>query len=102
MSPNFWTDLSNGIPYYIAVQTPESQVHSLNDLGNTPVSAGTSPPATQPVPGAVGTVGRSSQGAMPVSTGTAPPTTEPVPGELSNSATDTRDSAPGSANQANI
>jgi multidrug efflux pump subunit AcrB len=73
VSPNFWTDPTNGIPYYIAVQTPEYQVHSLNDLGNTPVS-----------------------------TGTAPPTTEPVPGELSNVATFTRDSVPGSANQANI
>jgi multidrug efflux pump subunit AcrB len=73
VSPNFWTDPTNGIPYYIAVQTPEYQVHSLGDLGNTPVS-----------------------------TGTAPPTTEPVPGELSNVATFTRDSVPGSANQANI
>jgi len=73
VSPNFWTDPTNGIPYYIAVQTPEYQVSSLGDLGNTPVS-----------------------------TGTAPPTTDPVPGELSNVATFTRDSVPGSANQANI
>src|SRR5271165_5313673 len=60
-------------PYYIAVQTPEYQVSSLNDLGNTPVS-----------------------------TGTATPTTQPVPGELQNVAAFTRDSVPGSANQANI
>jgi multidrug efflux pump subunit AcrB len=73
VSPNFWTDPTNGIPYYIAVQTPEYQVSSLDDLGNTPVS-----------------------------TGTAPPTTEPVPGELQNVATFTRDSVPGSANEANI
>ncbi len=73
VSPNFWTDPTNGIPYYIAVQTPEYQVSSLDDLGNTPVS-----------------------------TGTAPPTTQPVPGELQNVATFTRDSVPGSANEANI
>jgi len=73
VSPNFWTDPTNGIPYYIAVQTPQYQLSSLGDLGNTPVS-----------------------------TGTAPPTTQPVPGELSNVATFTRDSVPGSANQANI
>ena len=73
VSPNFWTDPTNGIPYYIAVQTPEYQVSSLNDLGNTPVS-----------------------------TGAAPPTTQPVPGELSNVASFKRDSVPGSANQANI
>ena len=73
VSPNFWTDPMNGIPYYIAVQTPQYQLSSLGDLGNTPVS-----------------------------TGTAPPTTQTVPGELSNVATFTRDSVPGSANQANI
>ena len=73
VSPNFWTDPTNGIPYYIAVQTPQYQLSSLGDLGNTPVS-----------------------------TGTAPPTTQPVPGELQNVATFVRDSVPGSANQANI
>ena len=73
VSPNFWTDPTNGIPYYIAVQTPEYQVSSLGDLGNTPVS-----------------------------TAIAQPTGEPVPGELSNVATFTRDSQPGSANEANI
>ena len=39
VSPNFWTDPTSGIPYYLAVQTPESRSSSLNDLGNTPVSA---------------------------------------------------------------
>jgi multidrug efflux pump subunit AcrB len=73
VAPNFWTDPTNGIPYYIAVQTPQYQVNSLNEIGNTPVS-----------------------------TGRAPPTSEPVPGELSNAATFVRDSVPGSANQANI
>jgi multidrug efflux pump subunit AcrB len=73
VSPNFWTDPTNGIPYYIAVQTPEYQVSSLNDLANTPVG-----------------------------TGSAPPTQQPVPGELRNMASVTRDSVPGSANQANI
>jgi multidrug efflux pump subunit AcrB len=73
VSPNFWTDPTNGIPYYIAVQTPQYLVSSLGDLGNTPVS-----------------------------TGTAPATTQPVPGELQNVATFSRDSVPGSANQANI
>jgi multidrug efflux pump subunit AcrB len=100
VSPNFWTDPTNGIPYYIAVQTPEYQVHSMNDLGNTPVSIGTAPPAKQPVPGELSNVATYTN--TPVSTGTAPPTTQPVPGELSNAATFTRDSVPGSSNQANI
>jgi multidrug efflux pump subunit AcrB len=98
VSPNFWTDPTNGIPYYIAVQTPQYQVSSLNDLGNTPVSTLTAPPATQPVPGELGNVATTA----PVSTTNAPGATLPVPGELSNSATFTRDSVPGSANQANI
>jgi multidrug efflux pump subunit AcrB len=38
VSPNFWTDPKAGIPYYIAVQTPEHLVSSLGELGNTPVS----------------------------------------------------------------
>jgi multidrug efflux pump subunit AcrB len=98
VQPNFWTDPTNGIPYYIAVQTPQYQLSSLGDLGNTPVSTLTSPPATQAVPGQLGNVAASS----PVSTTTAPGATLPVPGELSNVATFTRDSVPGSANQANI
>ena len=71
--PNFWTDPKEGIPHYIAVQTPQYLVSSMGDVGNTPVSIGT-----------------------------APPTAQPVPGELQNVATFTRDSVPGSANQANI
>ena len=40
VTPNFWTDPTSGIPYYLAVQTPERSVSSLSDLGNTPVSSG--------------------------------------------------------------
>jgi multidrug efflux pump subunit AcrB len=72
VTPNFWTDPTNGIPYYLAVQTPEHQVSSLNELGNTPVS--TSLAANGP----------------------------PVPGLLSNVATFKRDSVPTNANQTNI
>ena len=38
ISPNFWTDPSNGTPYYLTVQTPEYRVSSINDLKNTPVT----------------------------------------------------------------
>ena len=41
VAPNFWTDPAAGIPYYIAVQTPERLVSSLDELGNTPVSTAT-------------------------------------------------------------
>src|SRR6202035_1928260 len=72
VSPNFWTDPTSGIPYYLAVQTPEPEVNSLNALGNTPVSA-----------------------ALPSSG-------SPIPGLLSNVATITRSSMPTNANQTNI
>src|ERR1700751_4346842 len=98
VTPNFWTDPKNGIPYYIAVQTPQYLVHSLNDLGSTPVSDLVSAPATQPIPGEIGNVATSAL----VSTSTALPATLPVPGQLSNVANFTRDSVPGSANQTNI
>jgi multidrug efflux pump subunit AcrB len=72
VSPNFWTDLSSGIPYYLAVQTPERLVDSLNALGNTPVSTSLA------VSGQV------------------------VPGMLSNVATFKRDKVATNSNQTNI
>src|SRR5690349_11206571 len=98
VTPNFWTDPTNGIPYFIAVQTPQYLASSLNEVGNTPVANLTSSPAKQPVPGELGNVAISAS----LSTTTALPATLPVPGELQNVATFTRDSVPGSANQANI
>jgi multidrug efflux pump subunit AcrB len=72
VSPNFWTDPVSGRPYYIAVQTPEYKISSVNDLNNTPVSTG------------ISTTG------------------DPVPGLLSNVATLKRDSLPTNSNQSNI
>jgi multidrug efflux pump subunit AcrB len=74
VTPNFWTDPKSGIPYYLAVQTPENQISSLNDLANTPVS--TSLASTQ--------------------------ADTPIPGLLGNVATFKRTSLPTNANQANI
>jgi multidrug efflux pump subunit AcrB len=72
VTPNFWTDPTNGIPYYIAVQTPEHLVNSLGALHNTPVST------------AIASNG------------------PPIPGLLSNVATFHRDSVPTNLNQTNI
>jgi multidrug efflux pump subunit AcrB len=72
VSPNFWTDPTSGIPYYLAVQTPEYKVNSLNALGNTPVST-----------------------SLAVSGQT-------VPGMLSNVATFKRDKVATNSNQTNI
>lgn len=72
VSPNFWTDLSSGIPYYLAVQTPEYKINSLNALANTPVST---------------SLAASGQ---------------TVPGMLSNIATFKRNTVPTNANQSNV
>jgi multidrug efflux pump subunit AcrB len=72
VTPNFWTDPASGIPYYIAVQTPEHLVSTLGELANTPVST------------ALSAAGR------------------PIPGLLSNVAAFTRDSVPTNSNQTNI
>jgi multidrug efflux pump subunit AcrB len=72
VAPNFWTDPVAGIPYYIAVQTPEHLVSTLNEIGNTPVS--TALAANGP----------------------------PIPGLLRNVATLKRDSVPTNLNQTNI
>jgi len=74
VTPNFWTDPTSGIPYYFAVQTPERQISSLNDLANTPVS--TSLASAQ--------------------------SDTPIPGLLSNVTTFRRSTIPTNANQANV
>jgi multidrug efflux pump subunit AcrB len=56
VSPNFWTDPKNGIPYYFAVQTPEYRLHDKSDIDNIPVSStsSTSTGAAQQVPDLLG------------------------------------------------
>jgi multidrug efflux pump subunit AcrB len=72
VSPNFWTDPSSGTPYFLAVQTPEHRIASIDDLRNTPV------------------------GSVTASNG------NPVPQLLDNVATLRRDSIPTNANHANV
>jgi multidrug efflux pump subunit AcrB len=72
VAPNFWTDPSSGIPYYLVVQTPEHMISSLGDLSHIPVSSS------------------ASAGGIP------------VPGLLGNVATLARDSLPTNLNQTNI
>ena len=67
VSPNFWTDPTSGIPYYIAVQTPEPKVASLNDLANTPVS-GTVSPAGAVIPGLLSNVATFKRRTVPTNT----------------------------------
>jgi multidrug efflux pump subunit AcrB len=38
VSPNFWTDPVTGIPYYMAIQTPEYKLNTLSALNNLPIS----------------------------------------------------------------
>ncbi len=52
--PNFWTDTKLGIPYYLAVQTPEYRISSLNDLNN--ISLVSNAAVNAPIPGTLGNV----------------------------------------------
>jgi multidrug efflux pump subunit AcrB len=65
VTPNFWIDPTSGIPYYLAVQTPESKVASLNDLANTPVSAATLGAGNVVVPGLLSNVATIKRGSVP-------------------------------------
>src|SRR6478609_3324896 len=67
VTPNFWTDPKSGIPYFIAVQTPEPKVASLNDLSNTPVS-GTVSPAGAVIPGLLSNVATLKRRSVPTNT----------------------------------
>ena len=70
VSPNFWTDPKNGIPYYIAVQTPEPRIHSVNDLTNTPLGAVATPPGG-PNPMLLGNVATLRRASTPTNTNQA-------------------------------
>jgi multidrug efflux pump subunit AcrB len=70
VAPNFWTDPKSGIPYYLAVQTPEPLVNSLNALGNTPVSASL-PANGSPIPGLLSNVATIKRGSVPTNTNQA-------------------------------
>ncbi len=54
VSPNFWTDPNSGIPYYLAVQTPEYRINNINALDDTPIS--TAAAVVAPVPTLLGNV----------------------------------------------
>jgi multidrug efflux pump subunit AcrB len=64
VTPTFWTDPKAGIPYYIAVQTPEHQMSSLNALGNTPVATKVAQ-AGPPIPGLLSNVAKFSRDSVP-------------------------------------
>ncbi len=53
--PNFWIDPKQGIPYYLAVQTPERQVSTVNDVKNTPITGASGSPAS-PITNTLGNV----------------------------------------------
>jgi multidrug efflux pump subunit AcrB len=58
VSPNFWTDLKNGIPYFMAVQTPEYRIPNKNALDNIPIAStqSTSTGTAQQIPDLLGNV----------------------------------------------
>ena len=55
VSPNFWTDPQSGIPYFMAVQTPEYRITNKNQLDNTLVASSTDANGT-PIPSRLGNI----------------------------------------------
>jgi multidrug efflux pump subunit AcrB len=55
VSPNFWTDPRNGIPYFMAVQTPEYRIADKNQLDDTPLASALDPSGT-PIPTVLGNI----------------------------------------------
>jgi multidrug efflux pump subunit AcrB len=55
VSPNFWTDPRNGIPYFMAVQTPEYRIADKNQLDDTPLASSLDPSGT-PIPTVLGNI----------------------------------------------
>ncbi|HUO53308.1 MAG TPA: efflux RND transporter permease subunit [Rhodoblastus sp.] len=64
VSPNFWTDPKSGIPYFFAVQAPERQIASLDDVKNLPVSATLNANGGAPVPGLLSNVATFARGSI--------------------------------------
>jgi len=60
VSPNFWTDPKNGIPYFMPVQTPEYRIATKNQLDNTPLAAAVDPNDT-PIPTLLGNLATSKR-----------------------------------------
>jgi multidrug efflux pump subunit AcrB len=54
VTPNFWTDTAQGIPYYLAVQTPEYRISNVNELNETPIAS--LPNTNAPIPNVLGNV----------------------------------------------
>jgi len=63
VSPNFWTDPVNGIPYFMAVQTPEYRIASKNDIDNIPIAGtrSTSTGGPETIPDLLGNVASSTR-----------------------------------------
>ena len=55
VTPNFWTDTKNGIPYYFAVQTPEYRIANKTQLDNTPLTSALDVNGT-PIPNVLGSI----------------------------------------------
>jgi len=43
VSPNFWVNPANGVNYPLAVQTPQSQLSTMDELRSTPISSNAGP-----------------------------------------------------------
>jgi len=107
VAPNFWVNWVNGVNYFVAVQTPQYKVNSLDALLRTPVTAGniavnSNTAASQ---GGSATAGNNSVGASPSGASQAYGNPGAIAGNtqlLSNLVTFTRGVSPVIVNHYNV
>jgi multidrug efflux pump subunit AcrB len=63
VSPNFWTDPKTGIPYFMAVQTPEYRLTNKNQLDNTVLASSNDANGT-PIPSRLGNIATAKRTAV--------------------------------------
>jgi multidrug efflux pump subunit AcrB len=107
VAPAFWVNWANGVNYYVAVQTPQYKVDSLDALLRTPVTAGNFAvnSNTTGSPGGSATAGNNSVGASPSGASQAYGNPGAIAGNtqlLSNLVTFTRGVSPVIVNHYNV
>jgi len=91
-SPNFWLDPTTGVSYSIAVQSPQYQLDTMQDLQNIPIASSSAAPSSQPAPTPYGAVANASFS----------PTAAPNSQILGNVASITQGAEPGTVTHYNI
>lgn len=65
VAPSYWLDTNNGVSYLVNIQTPQSQLNSMNDLETIPIDSG-DPGASKQAPELLGGLSHITQAGVPM------------------------------------